>query len=75
MNIERLREKLAEAGSKFDGHVTTGSLSEQIKILRPFLALLETVKNEHNSNNPAEARFHIQCDVCAAVRVVEELLR
>ena len=30
---ETLKDKLTEAGNKFDGHVTHGSLEEQLKII------------------------------------------
>jgi len=30
---EELREKLAVAGTKYDGHVTNGSLDEQMKVV------------------------------------------
>jgi len=29
-----LRDRLTEAGNKFDGHVTNGSIEEQLKIVR-----------------------------------------
>jgi hypothetical protein len=37
MNKTELREALAVAGSKFDGHVTNGSLDEQMKVIATFL--------------------------------------
>ena len=36
MKIEEFVEKLAEAGTKFDGHVTHGSLTEQMKIITEY---------------------------------------
>ena len=33
MTNEELRERLAEAGTKYDGHVTNGSLDEQMKVV------------------------------------------
>jgi hypothetical protein len=33
MTRVELREKLAEAGKKYDGHVTNGSLEEQMKVV------------------------------------------
>lgn len=41
MTIEQLREQLTEAGSKFDGHVTHGSIAAQLKIVARFIVLLQ----------------------------------
>ena len=41
VNIEQLREQLTEAGSKFDGHVTNGSIAAQLKIVARFIVLLQ----------------------------------
>jgi hypothetical protein len=37
--MDDLRERLAEAGKKHDGHVTNGSLNEQMKIIDAALEL------------------------------------
>jgi hypothetical protein len=42
MNREKLREALAQAGSKFDGHVTNGSLDEQMKVIESVAKDFET---------------------------------
>lgn len=46
MDIDKLRDILAIAGSKFDGHVTHGSLNAQIKVLQDAIsaALAEEAK-------------------------------
>ena len=37
---ETLKDKLMEAGNKFDGHVTHGSLEEKLKIIDEFIRSL-----------------------------------
>ena len=38
MTREEFQEKLAEAGNKFDGHVTHGSIEEQTKLIERLFA-------------------------------------
>lgn len=37
MTVLELREKLTEAGNKFDGHVTIGSMEEQLKVIDQYI--------------------------------------
>jgi len=41
MTIEQLREQLTEAGNKFDGHVTNGSIAAQLKLVARFVVLVQ----------------------------------
>ena len=34
--MDNLKEKLHDAGIKFDGHVTHGSLEEQMKVIKQY---------------------------------------
>lgn len=45
MDYEEFKDELTKAGSKFDGHVTIGSLEEQLKVLRQYLGLEERKRN------------------------------
>jgi hypothetical protein len=38
MNLQELENQLLEAGMKFDGHVTNGSMAAQMKIVKKALA-------------------------------------
>lgn len=54
MNIEQkaVREKLAEAGKKFDGHVTHGSLNEQMEVVAAAIRAEEHRRNELEGAKP-----------------------
>lgn len=73
MNIEQkaVREKLAEAGKKFDGHVTHGSLNEQMEVV--LAALQSAVAEEREECAKIPRRIAPSAGAC--INEIENAIR